>query len=255
MNLWALSCNFVAPENKSYGESVLSLSIYFGYTGEAFEARGVFAMFARHAGAPMISGIDSPIDCGRFAQRISGAGVCFVGRYYRSNASSWPKLTASEAKVLSAAGLQVVALWESASDRPSYFTYSHGVRDAAAAYAEALQVGQPTSTPIYFAVDFDASEAEIENQVAAYFEGLAAGFKAASRNGERFAIGVYGSGATCRWLRDKGLATKSWLALSTGWSGSHDFDDWDIRQSIGLSLGFDNDSNQAKDGFGGFQIQ
>jgi len=201
----------------------------------------------------MVSGIDSPVDCGKFVKEIKNANASFVGRYYRSSASIWPKLTLSEAKILSAAGLQIVALWESASDHASYFSFAHGVRDASAAYVEASQVGQPMDTPIYFAVDFDASKSEIKNQIADYFRGVAAGFKAAGQGGPCFETGVYGSGATCSWLLENHLATKSWLAVSSGWSG-YDFKDWNIKQGKSLKLGFNNDSDQAKPGFGAFKI-
>ncbi len=215
---------------------------------------GVFAI-SENMGAHMYSGIDSPIDCGKFINEIEAARATFVGRYYRSNTSSWPKLTVSEAKVLSAAGLYIVALWEGASDHASYFTYSDGVRDAAIAFAEAVQIGQPKDTPIYFAVDFDANHDEISEQINAYFRGIAAGFQAASAGSPFYQVGVYGSGSTCSWLLKNRRVTKTWLALSSGWSGSKDFDNWDIKQATGLKLGFDNDSDQAKDGFGGFQIQ
>jgi hypothetical protein len=203
----------------------------------------------------MVSGIDSPVDCAKFANAIKVANLAFVGRYYRSKASKWPPLTRSEAQSLSKAGLQIVALWEGASTTAGYFTYARGVSGGATAYVEAMGAGQPAATPIYFAVDYDATAADISGPVNDYFAGIAAGYRTASHGVPAYAVGVYGSGASCAWLLTHGRAARSWLAVSSGWSGSKTFKNWDIKQGKPLSsLKFDNDSDEAKPTFGGFQV-
>jgi hypothetical protein len=203
----------------------------------------------------MDSGIDSPVDCTKLVEAIKAANVTFVGRYYRNKNSKWAKLTASEAQTLSSAGLQIVALWEGASDNAKYFSYAAGVSDSTSAYVEAMSAGQTARTPIYFAVDFDASAQDIAGSINDYFAGIAAGYQTVSHGNPSYDVGVYGSGATCAWLLGHSRVTKTWLAMSGGWAGSQSFDAWNIKQGKGLgNLNFDQDSDVAKSDFGGFQI-
>ena len=62
-------------------------------------------------------GVDLATDAGHVAHHIKSNGLDFVARYYRKPDSRWPTLSANEAKVLSALGLNVVAVWESISLR------------------------------------------------------------------------------------------------------------------------------------------
>ena len=51
------------------------------------------------------------------------------------------------------------------------------------------------------------------------------------------------------------LAQYAWLSNSTAWSGYDSFADWDIKQGMrSPSLSFDQDSNDARGDYGGFQI-
>src|SRR5690242_16687773 len=103
------------------------------------------------------TGIDMATDSAKCVENIAAAGVKWVGRYYRNPGSRFPPLTLSEARLLAAHNLETVTVWEAASTRVSYFTYETGVDDATSAYRQADTIGQPLVTPIYFAVDFDAS--------------------------------------------------------------------------------------------------
>ena len=198
-------------------------------------------------------GIDLPTDAGHVAQYIKSNGLDFVARYYRKPDSHWPTLSASEAKVLSALGLNVVAVWESYSQHRDYFTYGRGYWDAVAAYQQAKAVGQPSGSAIYFAVDFDARGGDIL-PVDQYFRGITAGLAAAGGGRSDYKIGVYGSGAVCDSLKGRGLAQYAWLSNSQGWAGSRSFTDWNIRQGGPFAqLGFRHDSNEARDDYGGFR--
>jgi hypothetical protein len=73
---------------------------------------------------------------------------------------------------------------------------------------------QPAGSAIYFAVDFDASSAQLANEIGAYFQAVKEGFTTASAP---YTIGVYGSGLTCRTISASGAASYTWLAGSTGW--------------------------------------
>jgi hypothetical protein len=202
----------------------------------------------------MANGIDLPTDVGRVLADIQGANLDFVARYYRRPTSHWPSLSASEAQLLSSAGLDVVAVWEAASTQSSYFTRLSGVDDSTSAYHQAQLIGQPAGSTIYFAVDYDAPGQDIADPITEYFRGVAAGFAAAGGDTPDFKVGVYGSGAVCKALITAGLAEYSWLALSRGWSGSRTFTAWNIKQGPASDLPFDHDTDQATDDYGGFRV-
>ena len=71
----------------------------------------------------------------------------------------------------------------------------------------------------------------------------------------KFLPGVYGSGAVCDSLKRSRLAEYTWLSNSTAWAGSSSFADWNIRQGRPFAqLGFNHDSNEARDDYGGFRL-
>jgi hypothetical protein len=109
-----------------------------------------------------------------------------------------------------------------------------------------------------FTVDADFSPDQIAGPVNDYFQGVVDAFEAMGRGNSAYLIGVYGSGLCCSWLLNHDRAQRSWLSGSSGWSGYHRFDDWDIRQSFddlnipGLAPGAegDYDSDVGKSTFG-----
>jgi hypothetical protein len=148
--------------------------------------------------------------------------------------------------------LQIVALWESKSDVLDHFSYSSGVDEGTSAYRQAMGAGQRPRTPIYFAVDFDCSDAGIAGAVNDYFRGVAAGFATIGSSNPAYDIGVYGSGNTCGWLLTHGRVTSTWMALSTGWGGFKTFKDWNIKQLATVAKPFDHDTDQATSNYGGW---
>jgi len=205
-------------------------------------------------GPHAIQGIDIPTDASDVLGELQGGNLDFVARYYRDPASRWPTLSASEAQRLSSLGLNIVAVWESHSHDPRYFTYSSGYYDAMSAYRQARNIGQPISSAIYFAVDFDARDARLE-PVTQYFRGIDAGMIAASGGRRDYRVGVYGSGTVCDTVKLAGLAQYAWLSNSTAWGGSVGYERWNIRQGGRLArLSFNHDGNEATSDYGGFRI-
>jgi hypothetical protein len=206
--------------------------------------------------AGLAQGIDMATDARDVSQELKGSKLDFVARYYRDPASRWPTLSAAEAKMLSAAGFRVVAVWESHSHRADYFSYASGYADAVSAYRQARSIGQPAGSAIYFAVDFNAQGPDIRGVVDPYFRGIYAGFRAAAAGRTpEYRVGVYGSGAVCDYLKRMRLAQYAWLSNSTAWAGYGSFADWDIRQGKRLpSLSFMHDANEARGEYGGFQV-
>jgi hypothetical protein len=200
-------------------------------------------------------GIDLPTDASDALNEIKDSQVDFVARYYRSPTSRWPTLSAAEVQRLSSLGLKIVAVWESHSHDPAYFSYAVGYDDAATAYRQAKKVGQPPGSAIYFAVDYNAPASDIAGTINQYFRGVAAGLAAAGGGRSEYRVGVYGSGAVCSALRRAGLAQYSWLSNSSAWAGSLSYNDWNIRQGGRFSsLTINHDANEARDEYGGFQL-
>jgi hypothetical protein len=202
-------------------------------------------------GPPM--GIDIPTDARDVSGELASSGLDFIARYYRDPQSRWPTLSAAEARALSQAGLKIVAVWEWHSGKPEYFSHATGFYDGISAYRQALLIGQPAGSAIYFAVDFNARDPQIQGPVAQYFRGIHAAL--ASVGGEsRYRIGVYGSGVVCAYLKQAHLVQYAWLTSASSWTGA-DYPNWNIRQLPRLpTLSFDHDANEARGEFGAFQV-
>ena len=199
-------------------------------------------------------GIDLPTDASDALNEIRDSKLDFVARYYRSPISRWPTLTAAEAQRLSGLGVNIVAVWESHSHDPAYFTYQTGYSDALTAYAQAKGIGQPAGSAIYFAVDYNARGSDIAGPIQQYFRGVSAGLAAAGGGRSEYRVGVYGSGAVCDAMKRAGLAQYAWLTGSVAWAGTMNYQDWNIRQGGHFSvLSFNHDSDEAKGDYGGFR--
>ncbi len=126
---------------------------------------------------------------------IRNAGKFFVGRYYDDSGGKSAKcLVQEEAAQLHKAGLKIGTFYETCGGStccgcpgPSYFRYNQGVYDAQQAKARAKDAGQAAGAPIFFAVDYDATNVDLSRGIAQYFKGVASGMKGA------YPIGVYGS--------------------------------------------------------------
>lgn len=199
-------------------------------------------------------GIDIPTDASDVLNELKESPVDFVARYYREPTSRWPTLNAAEARRVSALGKQIVAVWESHSATPSYFSQAAGYNDALNAYRQAKAVGQPAGSAIYFAVDFNARGSDLD-AVMQYFRGISAGMQAASAGRLDYKVGVYGSGSVCDAVKRAGLAQYSWLSNAMAWTGSLGYSGWNIRQGSRLTnLSFNHDLNEAKDEYGAFRV-
>jgi hypothetical protein len=212
---------------------------------------------------PNLDGMDCSSNCTHLASNIKGKAA-FVGRYYRWPKSKYAPLTYAEAQALSAEGLSIVALWEWASAQITNFSYHEGFDQGSSAYKQAMNAHQPAGTPIYFAVDNDFSNVQIAGPINDYFRGVKDAFAGISNGNSAYLTGVYGSGRACSWLLNHGNVARTWLAMSTGWSGYNTFNDWDIKQGdadlniTGLTYAKDGkgdyDSDEAKSTFGGFTV-
>lgn len=143
---------------------------------------------------------------------LAAAGKAFAARYLSNDASK--NLTRAEADDLAAHGVWSVVVWESTSNRAGAGRAA-GIADAQAATQQAATAGMPSTRPIYFAVDYDATPATVD----AYFQGAASVLGAAR-------VGVYGGYRVVKHLLDTGLA--HWVWQTAAWSGGQ----WDNRAHI-----------------------
>ncbi|MFI0718932.1 DUF1906 domain-containing protein [Streptomyces sp. NPDC021224] len=147
---------------------------------------------------------------------LKEAGKRFAARYLSNGATK--NISRAEADDLAAHGLSVVVVWESTERRP-LDGRAAGIADAKLAAVQATAAGMPVGRrPIYFAVDFDATAAQLPT-VMAYLDG------AASVLG-RDRVGVYGGYDTVRAALDGGHAAWAWQTRA--WSAGR----WDPRAHI-----------------------
>ncbi len=188
----------------------------------------------------MTNGFDTTANAASLAPTIKAAGYDFVGRYLSK--STWKLITPPEAAALKAAGLAILLVYEDGPTSPSYFSAGRGTSDATRAISQAASLGALAGTAIYFTVDYDASNADINGVISAYFLEVAAAL-AADPSG--YVAGVYGSGQTCTAISASGSARYTWRAQSTGWAGYKLPGPWNVSQgkaTVACTLSVDLDT-------------
>jgi hypothetical protein len=210
----------------------------------------------------MTSIIDVSSQCASKAAALRAAGVSTVIRYYsRDTIRPSKRLSREEAQALAGTGLRLGVVHEARrGDLADSFEHASGIADArhARTYG-ASTIGQPAGSAIYFAVDFDATAAQIRNLIVPYFRGIADAFAEATGEPD-YVAGVYGSGAVCAALLDAQLVKKTWLSQSRGWMGHADFlasGRWDLQQAMSTTIaGVACDPDTANEGrdFGSFLL-
>jgi peptidoglycan hydrolase-like protein with peptidoglycan-binding domain len=226
-----------------------------GVVGTGTYAQAARDGFAGAGAGTTTAGMDASVNCGPFAACIVTAGMKFVARYYSQSASK--AVTRMEALALSRAGLKLAAVYQDVDNDIRYFSSALGRQCALRALAQASAVGQPAGSAIYFAADFDPTPAQATGPLTDHFRSVAQAFSAAAT---QYAVGVYGSGLTCRTVRDAGLAAFAWLSGSTGFRESESFrPEANLvqiapdRKICGGQLAIDDDIAQTPD-FGAFQV-
>jgi peptidoglycan hydrolase-like protein with peptidoglycan-binding domain len=226
-----------------------------GVVGPGTFSQAVLDGFEAPAGRVAVPGMDASVDCRTFASCIAAAGMKFVVRYYSNSAGK--TLTRPEAVALSTAGLEVAAVYQDSGNDIKFFSTELGKKNAAKALLLAAGIGQPADSAIYFAVDFDPSADQVRGPITDYFREVAA---ALAVSDTRYAVGVYGSGLTCRMVRDAGLSAFTWLSGSTGFRESARFRPQanliqaaPDRKICGDKLSIDDDVAQSEN-FGAFRI-
>ncbi|MEU0070607.1 glycoside hydrolase domain-containing protein [Streptomyces sp. NPDC006332] len=170
------------------------------------------------------------------ARWLRDNGYQLVGRYlYDPPGSTLDKeIKPGELQTIFDAGLRVFPIYQDNARQLADFTYSHGYQHALNAHDLASQYGFNRGTTIYFAVDYDAQQGEIDSSpqgIITYFNGVVAGL--ASR-GKKYFHGVYGSRNVCINVTKKTGARFSFVSgMSWGFSGNLGYSlppNWAINQ-------------------------
>ncbi|MFI1869373.1 glycoside hydrolase domain-containing protein [Streptomyces jumonjinensis] len=160
------------------------------------------------------------------AKYLKDNGYLLVGRYvYDPPGSTLDKeIKPGELKTIFDAGLRVFPIYQDNARRLSDFTYTAGFQHALKAHDACVGYGFNRGTTIYFAVDYDATQQEIDSSpegIVAYFHGVAAGLVS---KGKRYVHGVYGSRNVCANVTRKTNARYSFVSgMSWGFSGNLGF--------------------------------
>jgi len=245
------------PQGAQQGQSQGNRQAANPPAGQQDDAQKPSAQGGSAAGT--LRGFDANFDCSHLLDKAKAVGVNFICRYYSH--SSGKNLSPSEARLITAAGMRIVVVWETNGDKYPFFSYQQGKTDGSAAADMAQTIGQPIDSAIYFAVDYDASPEEISANITAYFRGVRDGMSAKKPNGPTYSVGVYGSGLTCETLLKASLVDHSWLAMSSGYRDSKTFTGWNIKQSLsadpwgfGRTIDPDVGVNDASNSLGAFTV-
>ncbi|MEL4105804.1 glycoside hydrolase domain-containing protein [Oscillospiraceae bacterium WX1] len=156
----------------------------------------------------IIKGVDcsTPITAS-VARSLNELGYHFVCRYLVPD--KYPKhLSADEAHHLTDAGLSIVSVFETSAGRARGGA-SYGTSDGMDALQAALSVKMPVSGTIYFAVDFNAADGDMD-AIESYL-------KAAKTSMGPYKIGVYGSFSVVEEMAKRRACDSFWQTYS--WSG------------------------------------
>ncbi len=179
----------------------------------------------------------------------------YIGRYLSGTANGVSKaLTTSEIQLLFSNGIRIFPIFQEGGTSVSHFTQSNASIDAQKAATAANNLDIQFGAIIYFAVDFDATDAQITNNILPYFSKLRSDFLTLC--GGRYRIGVYGTRNVCKRVCSAGLACSSFVSdMSTGYSGNLGFDipdNWAFDQFANLTYSSSGSSLEVdKDGFSG----
>lgn len=198
---------------------------------------------------------DTNVPVTRKAAQLKGIGINSIIRYINPiSLGSEKTVTPEEARALTAAGIRLGLVcegWGGASSAGIGATINAttGERDALVCRQYAPKVGAPQNACIYFAVDVDASAAQIQNYILPYFRSVRRILSDGSRPEPLYRVGIYACGMACDIVKSAGLADLTWLSNALGWNGSHTYKaslEWSLLQHLPqIILGLDTDPDEA----------
>lgn len=168
------------------------------------------------------------------------AGYTHFGRYIFNTPNSHPgkSLKRGELETILEHNGRFFPIFQTGGADPAHFTYDRGRDVAEEATNAAWAYRIPQGAVIYFAVDFDAVDADVTNLIIPYFEGIKSAW---GITGQNYRVGIYGPRNVCSRVSAAGLAESSFVSdMSTGFSGNIGYplpENWAFDQIQTLSLG------------------
>ena len=149
------------------------------------------------------------------AQVLKNNGFQVVGRYLSGYVDERrPKcIQDGEIETILNAGLKLFVIFQKSNNKINDFSYNAGFASGMQAMLYARKYKIPKKSIIYFSVDFDIYEDQIDAHIIPYFQGI----RDAMLN--EFKIGAYGPRLVCQRLHDNNLSISSFVSdSSTGYS-------------------------------------
>ncbi|MGX2995129.1 glycoside hydrolase domain-containing protein [Streptomyces sp. JNUCC 64] len=175
---------------------------------------------------------------------LKANGIKYIGRYLTnpdptpSGSTKEKEIQPGELKTIADNGLRCYPIYQTYGRGADDFSYPLGRAAAQAAINAALDHGFKPGTRIYFAVDFDALDYQVTNNVLPHFKGIQ---DAIVDDGNRFGIGVYGPRNVCTRVGEAGHSTASFVSdMSAGFSGNFGYPlppDWAFDQIVTRTIG------------------
>ncbi|MDO5151228.1 MAG: DUF1906 domain-containing protein, partial [Oscillospiraceae bacterium] len=146
-------------------------------------------------------------------------GYEYVGRYVVDERFEKKRLSKEEAYNIISAGLKIIPIYQGFNcGDPDDFTVIKAQKDIVDSLNSAVKIGIPRGSTLYYAVDCDPYDEEIEDYVLKYFDELK---RLMLSYGNFYEIGVYGTRNVCKKVYDAGFAKSAYIAdASTGFSGN-----------------------------------
>ena len=157
---------------------------------------------------------------------LKNNGYNVVGRYLTGSEKG---MSAEEAKRILDNGLSFFPIFQETlyTDTISKYNSNLGISDANKATTKANELGIPKDTIIYYAIDFDPTDYEIQTYVIPYFQSI-------YNNRGNYKVGVYGTRNVCQQITSLGYAETCFVSdMSTGYSGNMGFkipSNWNLDQ-------------------------
>ncbi|WP_206675848.1 glycoside hydrolase domain-containing protein [Nocardioides zeae] len=171
---------------------------------------------------------------------LKAAGYQVVGRYLcRTPGSSFAKeIQPGELALCASKGLKVFPIFQTSGDEVGYFTYERGLNSGHTALNYARWHGFKPGSRIYFAVDFDAMDHEVDSAIIPYFSGIA---DVMQSYGFEYKTGIYASRNICSRVSALELADASFVSdMSSKFSGNMGYPlpaNWAFDQIVTTTVG------------------
>ena len=160
------------------------------------------------------------------AQLLKNNGYNIVGRYI--NGGDFKELRDNELQTIFNAGLKVFFIYQDNNRQLSDFGYENGYNAGTEAIECAKEHHIPENSVIYFAVDMDVYEEDIDEYIVPFFKGINDVLRF------KYRVGIYGPREVCSRVSANGYSISSFVAdMSSGYScnvGKKIPSDWNYDQ-------------------------